>query len=141
MPAPAPASIPLKVETNGRPQQSSVEVRPEPVGNKSSEPHPSLCLGPWETSINGKKPAQDIVKQIADFLYLHVVSRNDLGELSSHGVEIEIEAKLGQFIEQGARVRIPVTTESVISSGNDIRFKSAMTEVCISLFTHLAMKY
>lgn len=128
IPSSVPAPAPTKVETNGHHQPPP----PMPQGDSTatdSDPHPSVLLGPWETSINGKKPMQEIVKQIADWIFINVIQRNDLGELSSHGVEIEIEAKLGQFIDQGTRIHFPVTTEAIFAAGGDIRFQSAMTEV------------
>lgn len=129
----APAPIPIKTETNGTHQIPAAARGPAP---EPLDSEPSL-LGQWEPSITGVKPNEELVRQIADFIYNNVVSRNDLGELSSHGVEIEIEAKLGQFIEMGDRVRWPVTTETIIAPGTQVQFRSAMTEVCTSPCHHL----
>jgi polynucleotide 5'-triphosphatase len=98
----------------------------------SIDSHPSMLLGPWEQSITGVKPTEQLITQVADFLFMHVVSRNDLGELSSRGVEIEIEAKLGQLIssDTNERLNLPVTTECIIAEGQRmVGFRSAMTEV------------
>lgn len=105
----------------------------EPANN-----HASNLLGPWEESITGEKAQDQLATQIADFLFQHVVSRRDHGELASRGVEIEIEAKLGQLIniETNDRLSLPVTSECVIASNYRlIGFKSAMTEVCLLLET------
>lgn len=138
IPSSVSASAPVKIETNGHRQPSPLIPQGESVAN-DSDPHASALLGPWETSISGKKPMQEIVKQIADWIFINVIQRDDLGELSSHGVEIEIEAKLGQFIDQGTRIHFPVTTEAIFAGGGDIRFQSAMTEVCLLPRSYIQM--
>jgi hypothetical protein len=94
--------------------------------------HPSAFLGPWEESILGSKPNEMMTKLVADFLYTNVVSRSDLGELGSRGVEIEIEAKLGQLIdrETNDRFYLPVDSECILKSNSRVSFRSSMTEVC-----------
>lgn len=74
---------------------------------------------------------EEIAKQVADFIFQHVVSRPDLGELQSRGVDVEIEAKLGQFIESasGQRIALGVLSECVMAERRQLSFRSAMTEV------------
>jgi polynucleotide 5'-triphosphatase len=92
---------------------------------------PSRILGPWEKSITGKKPFEQMTKIVADWLYVNVVSRNDLGELASRGVEVEIEAKIGQLIDKDTNQRftLPVLSECLLAENPRIGFKSSMTEV------------
>lgn len=113
-------------ETNGNHQPSPVVVRPGP----SDPPHASHLLGPWEESITGKKPFEQMTKLVADFLYMNVVDREDIGELSSRGIEVEIEAKLGQIIdkETNERLRLPVMSECLLQDNQRAAFRSSMTE-------------
>jgi mRNA capping enzyme, beta chain len=76
-----------------------------------------------------------MTKLVADFLYLKVVSRGDLGELASRGVEIEIEAKLGQLIDKDTNERysLPVISECILAENARLGFRSSMTEVRWSL--------
>jgi hypothetical protein len=100
-----------------------------PAPNNIANPHPSALLGNWEECITGVKPAESMVTEIADFLFVNVISRSDMGELASRGVDIEIEAKLGQFIDAGDRVALGVTSECVMAERRQVSFRSAMTEV------------
>lgn len=131
---PKPVSIP---QVNGK-----LEVRPGPEPSRpqivSREPIPSPpvakfddLLGPWEPSISDSTPVNDLTRAVADFLYIQVVNRPDWGELESRGVQVEIEAKLGQLIdkETNQRYYLPVTTECVLAPSNRISFRSSMTEV------------
>ena len=111
-------TAPIKSETNGHRQVSPVKE--------------DGLLGPWEESITGQKPNEELSRVVADFLYVNVVGRKDHNELMSRGVEIEIEAKLGQLIDNqtNQRYRLPVRTETIL----DVRpgstaFTSSMTEV------------
>ncbi|KAK0102678.1 mRNA-capping enzyme subunit beta [Cadophora gregata] len=115
-------SSPAQPETNG----NQAVTRPVMDGKV----HPSVLLGKWEESITGIKPAQGMTKEVADFLFLNVVSRSDLGELASRGVEIEIEAKLGHIVdkETNERYRIPVKSECVLMENSRVGFQSSMTE-------------
>jgi hypothetical protein len=114
-------------ETNGNRQVSPAVSRP---GTIDAPPDPSILLGPWDKCITGTPPFDQHTKGIADFLYETVVSRNDIGELSSRGVEIEIEAKLGQIIdkETNHRLRLPVKTICILEESQRIGFRSSMTE-------------
>ena len=129
----------VKAETNGNRHPSPALSR-EVHSAETPNPHPSALLGAWEESITGVKPAQALTTQVADFLFMHVVSRPDLGELASRNVEIEIESKLGQLIniENNERLSLPVTTECAISEAYRlVGFRSAMTEVTGLNFTNL----
>jgi polynucleotide 5'-triphosphatase len=122
-----PHSAPAAVqETNGN-RPSSPATRP----GHAETPHPSRWLGPWEESITGKKPFEQMTKLVADFLYMNVVSRDDIGELSSRGIEVEIEAKLGQLIDKDTneRYRLPVMSECLLAENQRVSFRSSMTEV------------
>lgn len=106
-----------------------------PVNRSGPQPDvaaddPSLILGPWERSISGSKPNDAISKTVADWLFEHVVHRRDFGELSSRGVQIEIEAKLGQLVDKDTNVRyqLPAMTEVVLAERARTAFKSSMTE-------------
>ncbi|PBP18173.1 mRNA capping enzyme, partial [Diplocarpon rosae] len=128
------------VNVNVKPPQAIKPVhapQTQTNGSQSSHPttingkaHPSALLGPWEPSITGVKPVEQVTKLVADFLYVNVISRGDLGELASRGVEIEIEAKLGHIVdkETSQRYRLPVSSECVLMTTNRVRFESSMTE-------------
>lgn len=120
----------VKAETNGNRQMSSAATRQTTLA--VPDDHPSLLLGPWEDSITGSKVSQQMTKLVADFLYINVLNRSDLGELASRGVEIEIEAKLGQLIDKETQERysLPVVSECILAETARVGFKSSMTEVC-----------
>jgi polynucleotide 5'-triphosphatase len=120
----------VKSETNGHQQMPVAVNRPGPQLDVGVD-DPSVLLGPWERSIAGNKPHDAIAKAVADWLYEHVVCRQDIGELSSRGVEVEIEAKLGQLVDKdhGVRYQLPVKTEVVLPETNRIGFRSSMSEV------------
>ncbi|KAL4974863.1 CYTH-like domain-containing protein [Aspergillus desertorum] len=89
----------------------------------SSEPPEVKSLGPWEPSITGLEPFEEITKTICDFLFKHVVLRNDAvagppgATAQGQGAIVEVEAKLGHIIDldRGERLRLPILTESVIT--------------------------
>jgi polynucleotide 5'-triphosphatase len=126
-----PQTVPppsVNAQINGNRQASPAATRSGPQPMDSQHP----LLGPWEESIMGKKPYDMMTKLVADFLYTNVVSRSDLGELGSRGVEIEIEAKLGQLIDRETNDRyfLPVLSECILNGNARVGFKSSMTEVC-----------
>lgn len=97
-------------------------------------------LGPWEPSITGLIPHEEITKIICDFLFQQVVLRKDIGAgpaggaVEGQGAILEIEAKLGQIVDKhrGERLRLPVLSECVISKDDPaIRtaFESSMSLV------------
>lgn len=74
------------------------------------------------------------VRRMCDFLFNEVVRRDDVGA----GARLEIEAKIGQFIDKNTneRLRLPVITECILSNrdpGLRITFQSSMTEVSLCL--------
>lgn len=83
-------------------------------------------LGPWEPSIAGFIPYEEITKILCDFLFKNVVMRNDVAAgpagsaASGHGTVIEVEAKLGHIMDQDRRERLqlPVLSESVVNREN-----------------------
>ncbi|KAJ5579851.1 uncharacterized protein N7459_005836 [Penicillium hispanicum] len=102
-----------------------------------STPHVGL-LGPWEPSITGFIPYEEITKMLCDFLFQHVVMRNDVaaGPAGSaavgHGAIIEVEAKLGHVMDKdrNERLHLPILTESVVNRDNShfrTAFESSMT--------------
>ncbi|KAJ5244209.1 hypothetical protein N7489_004305 [Penicillium chrysogenum] len=114
---PAPSAPPLRPPSNS-----------EAVGS----------LGPWEPSITGFIPHEELTKTLCDFLFQHVVMRNDVNAgpagsaAAGQGTIIEIEAKLGHIIEMDSRDRIhlPILTESVLNRENArvrTSFESKMT--------------
>lgn len=115
--------------TNGPLAQSTAPSTP-PVGS----------LGPWEPSITGFIPHEEITKILCDFLFQHVVMRNDVAAgpagsaAAGHGAIIEVEAKLGHIIDQdrGDRLQLPVLTESIVNRDNHrfrTNFESSMSIV------------
>lgn len=83
------------------------------------------------------------MRQICDFLFYCLMTNDtlDAGEVgavpSSLG-QLEIEAKIGTLIDRqtGARLQLPVRTESVIADGMDISFVSDMTMVSLTSLVH-----
>jgi hypothetical protein len=88
-------------------------------------------LGPWEPSITGLKPYEELSRQVADFLFVNVLKTPDMGEITSRGIQFEVEAKLGTLIDRDTNHRISrgVASECVLSDNNRVAFKSSMTEV------------
>ncbi|KAI8323921.1 mRNA triphosphatase CET1, partial [Martensiomyces pterosporus] len=72
-----------------------------------------------EQNIFGVRPAEDIVRVVADFIYTHMTARTN----------IEIEGKLGRLVDKktGQRLILPVLSETVIKDDKTIRFESNMT--------------
>lgn len=79
----------------------------------------------------GVKPAEEVSKVIADFLFIHVVNGNDIQEVLSRGIEFEIEAKLGTLIDKDTNHRVDrgLESECILQDTGRIAFKSSMTEV------------
>jgi hypothetical protein len=100
--------------------------------NQPSEPTQTGSLGPWEPSISGFIPHEEVTKTVCDFLFQHVVLRNDAtaapaGSASvGQGAIIEVEAKLGQLVDmdRGERLNLPILTESIVNKENS-RFRTA----------------
>ncbi|KAF7714441.1 Uncharacterized protein PECH_002199 [Penicillium ucsense] len=128
-----------------RSARAPAPVAPLPVGNGPTAASPSMptagatsgSLGPWEPSITGFIPYEELTKQLCDFLFQHVVMRTDVAvdatgsAAAGAGTIVEIEAKLGHVVDQDRRERLvlPVLTESVINRDSRVRtaFESNMT--------------
>jgi hypothetical protein len=126
---------------NGPPPQAAQAQAPAPAPALAPQAatRPVGSLGPWEPSITGVIPFEEITKSLCDFLFQHVVLRNDVAvggagsAAAGQGTIIEVEAKLGHVIDQDRRerLRLPVLTESVINRDSGFRtaFESSMTVV------------
>ncbi|KAJ5617795.1 hypothetical protein N7537_002909 [Penicillium hordei] len=131
--APAVAS-----PSTSMPRVQAPSALPTPSLRPPSTSQTVGSLGPWEPSITGFIPHEEITKTLCDFLFQHVVMRNDVNAgptgsaAAGQGTIIEIEAKLGHIIDMDSRDRIhlPILTESVLNRDNArIRtsFESKMT--------------
>ena len=98
-------------------------------------------LGHWEPSITNKIPYEEVGRLISDFMYREVVVKTDIGVgpaggAANLGAIFEIEAKIGQLIDQNTndRLALPVLNECVVSHNSNLRFRfeSSMTEVCLA---------
>lgn len=106
------------------------------------EPPQQGHLGPWEPSVTGYIPHEDMTKLVCDFLFQHVVLRNDVGaepagsSASGQGAIIEVEAKLGKHIDQDRKERLylPVMTETILNKENS-RFRTSF-ESSMSLVSY-----
>ncbi|KAF3398755.1 mRNA-capping enzyme subunit beta [Talaromyces pinophilus] len=110
------------------------------------QPQPTYgLLGPWEPSISGKIPYEEITKTVCDFLFKEVVLRHDIAAgaagaaATGSGAMLEIEAKLGRIMDKDrqGRLRLPVMSECILQtegSGYRTAFESSM-----SLAQHQAM--
>ncbi|XEU96250.1 hypothetical protein FSHL1_001535 [Fusarium sambucinum] len=127
-----------KQEQNTRPSRhASPETnRAAPAAHAAhaappAEPGPQEILGPWEPSITGVKPFEDISRKVADFLFLNVLNAPDLMEISSKGIQFEVEAKLGTLIDKDTghrRVERGVASECILMDSSRVAFESSMTE-------------
>ncbi|KAK7416810.1 mRNA-capping enzyme subunit beta [Neonectria punicea] len=95
-----------------------------------AEPSPQDILGPWEASITGVKPYEEMSKTVADFLFIHVINNEDMQEIMSRKIQFEIEAKLGILVDKDTNHRVDryLDSECVLHDNGRIAFKSAMTE-------------
>lgn len=123
---------------------SGPPLPPQPVVQAQELSKTTELLGLWEHSILGIQPAEEMGKIIADWLFTNVVSRGDGNELASHGIVVEIEAKLGTIIDPDSqqRFRLPTQSECILLPGGQgiagdrsVRwgFSSSMTEVILFL--------
>ncbi|KAI2084469.1 hypothetical protein LOZ36_004802 [Ophidiomyces ophidiicola] len=128
-------SLPPRLSLHTSPAQTDAEgsvARPKPVTT------PVTSLGPWEPSVTGVIPHEEVTKLICDFLFQQVVMRKDIGgapaggAATGSGAILEVEAKLGQLVDKnrGERLRLPVLTECVISRDDPhmrLAFESSMS--------------
>ncbi|KAM3431768.1 hypothetical protein NHJ13734_007155 [Beauveria thailandica] len=114
---------------------SETQEQPEPRG-------PQEFLGPWEASITGVKPYEELSRAVADFLFIHVINAQDAQEISSRGIEFEIEAKLGTLIDKDTNHRVErfIESECVLRDTGRVAFKSSMTEAHHKAFNEFLNK-
>jgi hypothetical protein len=122
------------------PVQGPMSVQGPPSSNSQSVG----SLGPWEPSITGFIPHEEVTKTLCDFLFKHVVLRTDVNAgpagsaAAGQGTIIEVEAKLGHIIDMDSRdrVNLPILTESVINR-ESARFRTSFesTMTVVSLFS------
>ncbi|MCJ1308854.1 mRNA-capping enzyme subunit beta [Agyrium rufum] len=127
-------SLPQKVATNGHPLPVKDAFSTPALPPVVEETHP----GNWEPSIINVTPFEEVHRMISDFLFREVVMRDDVGSgAPGSGAALEIEAKLGQLIDNdtGFRLNIPAMTETIINtsalntSRTKIAFRSSMSEM------------
>lgn len=108
-----------------RPYGSQAQIAPP------AEPGPQDILGPWEPSITGVKPYEELSKQVADFLFIHVINNEDMQEITSRGIQFEIEAKLGTLIDKDTNHRVDrwLSSECILQDSARVAFRSSMSEV------------
>ncbi|KAJ2389597.1 mRNA-capping enzyme subunit beta [Coemansia sp. RSA 2611] len=82
-----------------------------------------------ETNLFGARPAEDIVRVVADFMYTHMKDRKN----------IEIEGKLGRLVDRrtGQRLSLPVVSEAALADDKNTRFESNMTQQQHAKFNQL----
>lgn len=127
----------VKTERSSRhPSPEAARAQPSGVTNQAPaqptpEPGPQDILGPWEASITGVKPYEEISKTIADFIFIHVVNNPDFKEIASRGIQFEIEAKLGTLIDKDTNCRVDrlLDSECLLHDTGRVAFRSSMTEV------------
>ncbi|PLB54611.1 mRNA triphosphatase CET1 [Aspergillus steynii IBT 23096] len=135
------SSLPAKPEAetppvNGPPAPSQPPESPQPA--QPAQAAQTGSLGPWEPSIKGIVPYEEITKTVCDFLFQHVVLRNDAvaapagTSAAGQGAIIEVEAKMGQLVDmdRNERLHLPIQTESVVDKKNTrlrTAFESTMT--------------
>ncbi|KAJ5935279.1 hypothetical protein N7466_004826 [Penicillium verhagenii] len=150
-PTSARTPVAAPTSTNGPPTPAVPLAPPAPVAtsapssNNTSRTKPVGILGPWEPSITGLIPYEEVTKLLCDFLFQHVVMRNDVGAGSAgsaaagQGTIIEIEGKLGHVMDmdRGERLNLPILTETVVN--RDIpRFRTSF-ESSMTVEQHRAM--
>ncbi|KAJ2627657.1 mRNA-capping enzyme subunit beta [Coemansia sp. RSA 1694] len=105
----------------------SPQVQPH-QGTPFADTRP-LSLSRMEQNVFGTRPAEDIVRVVADFMYTHLKDRTN----------IEIEGKLGRLVDKrsGLRINLPVLCETVYTDDKNIRFESNMTQQQHAMFNKL----
>ncbi|TDZ19074.1 mRNA-capping enzyme subunit beta [Colletotrichum orbiculare MAFF 240422] len=124
---------------NGRPepkQETNTSRHTSPEAARSvpppvQEPKADNLLGPWEESILGTRPYEELSRQVADFLFSNIIQHRVFNEISSQrDVEYEIEAKLGVLIDRDTNDRVDraIASECILFDNGRLAFKSSMTE-------------
>lgn len=136
----APSSIAAPPASKNHVEDRS-PVNGPPAPQQPPEPPQVGTLGPWEPSISGFIPHEEVTKFVCDFLFQHVVIRDDVsaaptGSAAGQGAIIEVEGKLGHLIdmERGDRLHLPLLTESIINRDSPrfrTSFESSMTLVSL----------
>lgn len=127
-----------EIKTERTSRQPSPEAQRAQQGSVANAPPveagPQDILGPWEASITGIKPYEEVSKKIADFIFINAVNNRDIKEIVSRGIHFEIEAKLGTLIDKDTNHRVErfLDTETVLQDTGRVAFRSSMTEVSFS---------
>ena len=82
-------------------------------------------------------PADRLLHQVAEFLYITMLSNPNLGAGDARNGALEIEAKVGTLVDKNnnERLNLPITTPCALHEGfskSHVRFESFITEVSIS---------
>lgn len=134
-----PTSAP-DLPSSVKPKAETPPVNGPPPSSQPPESPTTSSLGPWEPSIRGIVPYEEITNTVCDFLFQHVVLRNDAvaapagTSAAGQGAIIEVEAKMGQLVDmdRNERLHLPIQTESVLDKTNSrlrTAFESTMTVV------------
>lgn len=129
-----------KRDNSGNAERISRHPSPETLLGQSGAPNqtpvaadsrPQDILGPWEASITGVKPYEEISKSVADFLFINVLNNEDIQEIMGRGILFEIEAKLGVLIDKDTSFRVErrIDSECILQDNGRTAFRSSMTEV------------
>ncbi|KAI4277145.1 MAG: hypothetical protein L6R35_006164 [Caloplaca aegaea] len=108
------------------------------IDSARSQLDPTHILGEWEPTITNVIPAEELTREISNYLFQSVVQMNGVafgpagGSTAGPGAVVEIEAKIGQIIDKNTndRLRLPVMTECMLSRTDpNLRtaFRSSMT--------------
>ena len=137
---------PIRFDTNGpkpRPYRNSPAPKheEEKTAATNGQGQGATTFGLYETykplapgkepSITNKIPYEDLIRQICDWIAMHIVSKTPPTE----GSQFEIEAKLGAIVSQETetRLELPVTSEAILDKSRlaPLRFASTMDEVSV----------
>ena len=128
-PVQIPAPRPSAPQMNGHTASGSAQPQGEEKARNSQ-----LLQMPWEPTFTDVAPSDELLREVANYLYIEMLRRPDLGAGDTKVGSIEIEAKIGTLVNRGSndRIRLPVTTMTVLTRdySRDLRFESFMTEVC-----------
>ncbi|KAI8921928.1 CYTH-like domain-containing protein [Powellomyces hirtus] len=105
-----------------QPSTASLPSTPQQARPPSTSTTSSTQQLRLESSIFGKKPDEDIVLQVSEFIWRNISAVRD-------GSHLEVEGKLGLIIDKhtNSRIRLPVMTETVLMNDGQYRFDSNMT--------------
>ncbi|KAF2148755.1 mRNA triphosphatase CET1 [Myriangium duriaei CBS 260.36] len=148
----APSTAPIKQENRGPSQPPSSSHGPppsatHPQNTPQANGHPppvdqdsnkkaniSRILGiPWELSMTETLPADRLIHEIANFLYITMMTNPEIGAGDPRNGSLEIEAKIGTLVDKNSndRLNLPVATPCLLEEGfskSRVRFESFMTE-------------